>query len=422
MYGSNVERRTRSDRRVGLAAAIDAGGFGFILLDGSGRVLSANAAAGELVGRPQRQLVGEVIGSLIHPDDRGWSTSELDLLLVGAISRMRHEVRLIGGGGSEQWIELDARRAVMDTTGSAAIVMLGDASDRVVREQELRRLADTDPLTNLYNRRRFEFELERHLALARRYSMRSVVLLLDIDGLERINDAHGHRTGDRAITATAELLRNQTRSTDVAARIGGDEFAILLPHTEVRQAGAIADMLATTSRRTVVPNAPAEVAVSIGIAPITGSDADPAAVLERADAAMHTAKRAGGNSYAVEPAGDPAPAAPITNGALRSGTHEDRGGLRLATSSSSGAWHIGLKPLLETVAELGTPTRSLVAWELYSDESAIIDAWFLALREHLLAPVGYDVEDRAATFGLTREGHRRLDALERASPDGGSAA
>jgi len=278
--------------------AVEAG-FGFVVIDHHARVVAANAPVCDLLGRAEETLVERPLAELAHPDDRGWIESGLDRLRGGASDRLRQEVRLLGGAGETVWAELNVHPVALD--GAVwAVAMVEDARDRLARERELRRLADTDPLTDLFNRRRFEAELQRHLARARRYGAAGALLLIDIDGLKRINDERGHLSGDRAIIETAGVLRRKLRATDVVARIGGDEFAVLLPSASAADAWAVAESVIVAGRRH--PRNQGCVTVSIGIAAIESSPLDARALFERADRAMYAVKRGGGDGCAVHPA------------------------------------------------------------------------------------------------------------------------
>ena len=159
------------------------------------------------------------------------------------------------------------------------------------RVAELERLADTDTLTPLPNRRRFLRELERVVALAGRHGTPAALLYIDIDSLKAINDAHGHAVGDAVLVHVAKLLAQLVRSTDLAARIGGDEFALILDHLDhesaieaaERIARCIADNPAEVEGCTVALNA------SIGTAMILAGDSAEDA-MRRADRNMYLAK------------------------------------------------------------------------------------------------------------------------------------
>ena len=127
-------------------------------------------------------------------------------------------------------------------------------------------MADHDPLTGLPNRRKFETELERHIAHVTRYGSNGALLMIDLDHFKSVNDTRGHDAGDRLITAIAGLLKARVRASDIFARLGGDEFGVLLPQADRpsraprrRVADAVAQHGAAGGRRT-------NVTASIGIA------------------------------------------------------------------------------------------------------------------------------------------------------------
>jgi diguanylate cyclase (GGDEF)-like protein len=168
---------------------------------------------------------------------------------------------------------------------------LAAAQERVAG---LERLADTDTLTPLPNRRHFLRELERVVALATRHRASAALLYIDIDELKAINDTHGHGVGDAALVHVAELLAKLVRSSDLAARIGGDEFALILDHLDHDSAIEAADRIAR-----VIADNPVEsdgrlvkLKASIGTAMILPGDSAEDA-MRRADRNMYLAKSAG---------------------------------------------------------------------------------------------------------------------------------
>jgi len=284
-----------------LAGALTAARLGVIVLDCDGRVVHVTEPASELLDRSASQLIGQSIAELVHVDDRGWIQMEFELLSAGASERIRREVRLVNAQRDEVWGELNVRRFCPPGGGPVcAVAILEDARDRPLREHELRRFAETDPLTALLNRRRFASELDRHVAWSARYGARGALLVLDIDGLKAINDTHGHLAGDQAITAAASVLRAHSRASDVVARLGGDEFAVLLPSAGVEQAAAVAISLIGAIASSVGNGPHAAITVSVGIAAVNESG-DPADLCARADRAMYEVKRSGGNGYAIDP-------------------------------------------------------------------------------------------------------------------------
>lgn len=189
--------------------------------------------------------------------------------------------------------------ATEDDSPLRLIGTIADVSERRRREQDLRHQADHDQLTGLANRRGFERALRAHLADQRRSGSGSL-LLLDLDGLKEINDARGHAAGDALLVSTAKRLAASMRTGDVSARIGGDEFAVLLPDTTQEQAPDAAERLLARLRE---PTADLRgygverVAASVGVVAVAdlGPEDGPDELLALADRAMYRAKESGGD-------------------------------------------------------------------------------------------------------------------------------
>ncbi len=158
---------------------------------------------------------------------------------------------------------------------------------------ELERIAVRDPLTPLYNRRFFLTALTQRLARSKRYDAKAAILFIDINKMKCINDLFGHGAGDFALVHAAQLVRTNIRSTDVAARIGGDEFAVILEEVDEAQALAKADhleeVIAATPCRYGDDMLP--VSASIGFTMVRPEDSEDS-LIERADANMYARKRA----------------------------------------------------------------------------------------------------------------------------------
>ena len=169
--------------------------------------------------------------------------------------------------------------------------------------EEQRRLADhatqrasQDELTGLARRWRFDEALERQVVLAQRHGTPAALLLVDVDGLKRVNDTLGHQAGDRVLRHVGAAIHEQTRLSDVAARIGGDEFAIILQEAGGTDADAAAARIIAAAAQPNGPGLP-PTSVSAGSAPIDGS-LSASEVMRRADLALYSAKRRGGGSHA----------------------------------------------------------------------------------------------------------------------------
>jgi diguanylate cyclase (GGDEF)-like protein len=193
----------------------------------------------------------------------------------------------------------DAVERLVDATGAIQAVAVNELVLR--RSRELESQAHTDALTGLGNLRLLQRSIGHMLELQKRYGHPFGLLLMDIDGLKRINDAHGHQAGDRLLMQVAMSLRRSIRTVDVAARLGGDEFCVLAPAQEAEAALKLAERLSRAVEEEVAtPDDPA-VSLSIGVVscPAHGNDAE--LLIDGADRAMYRAKAAGDSVALGEP-------------------------------------------------------------------------------------------------------------------------
>lgn len=210
------------------------------------------------------------------------------------------EIPLVRRDGRELWVAItvEAVRAP-DGRVENRTIRLEDIGGRRGEEQSLRYLADHDSMTGLLNRRRFGDEVARVIRNADRFGDVGSLLFLDLDHFKHLNDAYGHSVGDAYLTRFANLLRATTRSTDVVARLSGDEFAILLPRTAPAEAADLAEKIRVATHSlpagvTVGDEIALGLTVSIGLTSIRpGGDENSADLLVEADLAMYEAKQAG---------------------------------------------------------------------------------------------------------------------------------
>lgn len=254
-----------------------------------------NPKAVELFGYAPEEYLDQAFLPLIHEDDRARIKTYYQQRMAGEPAPRNYEVRVVAKSGRV----IDCRVHVSLVSWGerpAALGILEDISDAKRLEAQLRAQATTDPLTELANRRQFMVRLEDAFArLQRDKTLEVGVLLLDLDHFKDINDRLGHAAGDAVLRRIAGVLRTELRQVDTAGRIGGEEFAILLPGSDLAAAAVFAERL----RRKIASSAAAEpdlaVTVSIGIAAMAPSDGQAEEALWRADTALYRAKAAGRN-------------------------------------------------------------------------------------------------------------------------------
>jgi diguanylate cyclase (GGDEF)-like protein len=248
----------------------------------------------------------------IHPQDRDWVASCLDAARAGGSLDIEFRIVLPDGRvralhGMGEVIDLDADMpaqvagAVGDAAAPRRAELLGviqDITDQKELQRQLELEAHTDALTGCASRRHF-LEIARHeLARAHRHSEDVSLLMLDLDQFKAINDLHGHPVGDLVLQKLVQVCEAMLRSEDTIGRIGGEEFAILLPETGSRKALDVAERLCSAVAAVEVPldGGPSlRFTTSIGVATLTQEDFSVAAILGRADQALYEAKRTGRN-------------------------------------------------------------------------------------------------------------------------------
>jgi diguanylate cyclase (GGDEF)-like protein len=167
----------------------------------------------------------------------------------------------------------------------------GPAIENAKRFREARQLADLDALTGLHNRRYFHETLSREVARAQRYDRQLALVVLDLDDFKAINDRIGHLTGDAVIAESAERVRDVVRTADIACRVGGDEFAVILPESTLADADQLYRRLQAALSARPIGQA-GRLSFSAGVAELKPED-DPTTFFERADEALYAAKERG---------------------------------------------------------------------------------------------------------------------------------
>lgn len=256
-----------------------------------GTIRYASPSITQFGGYEPRQVIGRNAIDLVLEADRP-AVAAAHRAAVATPGLMQVvEFRARTADGSLRWFEAQSRGVADDSGAAIGIVNAArDVSHRKQLEAELTSAALTDPLTGLANRRRFDI----HLADIQRAGQGGCLAIFDIDLFKTVNDRYGHQAGDDVLRTFAAIARGCVRDGDLIARLGGEEFGILLPGAGVDQARLVCERLRTTVADTAIAvgETRTRITVSAGIAPLTG-DSD--AVLKAADAALYQAKRAGRN-------------------------------------------------------------------------------------------------------------------------------
>jgi diguanylate cyclase (GGDEF)-like protein/PAS domain S-box-containing protein len=212
-----------------------------------------------------------------------------------------HEARMKTSRGRVFWARISAQTLHF----AGELCMLGgivDVSDAHALEERLRALAITDPLTGAYNRRHFADLAEAELRRAARYGHPTSLVMLDIDHFKAVNDDLGHAAGDAVLRGVARIVADTVRGSDVVARIGGEEFALLFPETTLRAARATAERIrrAVRSQSFASEGLPADRAITLSLGLTQQRSGETLGeVMQRADEALYTAKAAGRDRVVV---------------------------------------------------------------------------------------------------------------------------
>jgi diguanylate cyclase (GGDEF)-like protein/PAS domain S-box-containing protein len=283
--------------------AFEQAAVGMALVAPDGRFLRVNRALCELVGYDAETLLAMTFQEITHPEDLDLDLEYVRQMLAGERRAYAMEKRYFHADGHTVWVLLSVSLVRDDADGPLYFIsQIQDISERKQLEERLVFLAGHDEMTGLSNRRRFREELERVVGYAKRYRHGGALLLLDLDNFKQVNDTLGHRAGDRLVTEVAGRLRARVRTSDLLARVGGDEFAVFLPLATRSQAERVAgDLIATVGTECyLVDEAAVDARASLGVALFEPEwEPDPEALLMHADLAMYRAKREGGNRYTV---------------------------------------------------------------------------------------------------------------------------
>ncbi len=300
-YDDLSERRA-AERRAGLAerdfeAAFHASPHGVAIVGLDGRFLLVNQKLADIVGYPKEQLVDLTFQEITHPDDLDADLAQVSALVAGEIDSYDMEKRYYTREGRLIWVLL-AAAIVRDEDGQPRhfISQVQDISNRKRLEAHTYELANRDAITSLYNRRRFEEELRRQIGRCREDGESAALLLLDLDRFKNVNDSDGHVAGDQLIRAVGRALDDRIDEPDVAARIGGDEFAVILRDIDLAQARTVAEELRLA---VAVADTERSCTASLGLCRLHGDVPDAETCFRAVDRAMYRAKGQGRDRVVV---------------------------------------------------------------------------------------------------------------------------
>ncbi|HHP51260.1 MAG TPA: diguanylate cyclase [Moorella mulderi] len=243
-----------------------------------------NAKFEKLTGYCQEELEGRPLLDLVHPQDQKEVSGLLAQVLQG-ISGETREYRVISKGGEVRWVE--GTLVLLDPGQRMILGNVVDITDKKKAAERLEYLSFRDPLTGLYNRNYFEEQIR---SLSRSDKFPITIIIADVDGLKLINDTFGHFRGDELLIRASQILKSGLRSSDMVARIGGDEFIILLPHTDSSQGYKILERLRKSLEQYNQENPHLPLSISFGLATAYNAEALLDYAYKRADDLMYREK------------------------------------------------------------------------------------------------------------------------------------
>lgn len=267
----------------------------------NGKILTLNAYGEMLIRYKVSELWGTPFVDILALEDEIQDLSvSLEELYLGQREQFRHEAMTNCKDGSIRQVVWLHSRLNWHSENDSAVLSVGlDITEYKRVEGHLAWLADHDPLTNLFNRRRFSDELELILSWAERYERPGALLFFDLDKFKYINDTSGHQAGDALLRMVADMLSNTVRTNDITGRLGGDEFAIILPEVKVGDAIEVAKkILAYLGNAELTINGRThKISASIGIALFPEHGCNVHDLLAIADLAMYQAKESGRGAW-----------------------------------------------------------------------------------------------------------------------------
>jgi len=272
-------------------------------LDADGNIIDVNPAWLEMLGFTTEQVIQKPFAELLYGDSReNFSNYFSKFKKKGQVTGVHYQML----NREQQLLEIEINGRIgydQDGNFKQSHCILQNVSQRVAIEDQLKRLATTDDLTGLNNRRAFYVQAEQVRVRCLRYRHPLSAMMLDIDHFKLFNDRYGHQVGDQVLTTVATIIQQTIREVDVAGRIGGEEFAILLPETGLVDAAEVAERIRASvqaNQQVLIGELPISVTISIGVAAFCMPSGNTEQLLKTADRLLYKAKDSGRNRVEVQ--------------------------------------------------------------------------------------------------------------------------
>ncbi|EMP56284.1 PAS domain S-box/diguanylate cyclase (GGDEF) domain-containing protein [Marinobacter santoriniensis NKSG1] len=270
-----------------------------VIVNQEHRIVLVNTVAAGMFGHTADALNGSDLTLLIPVSNRSSHSQSVEGYFRAPHSRpMGVEKRFSGlrADGTEVPVDIMINTIVLDGA-KAAMAVVRDVSYQRALEERLTRESLTDGMTGFFNRRYFVAQLEAHHSDAMRSGLPTSVIMFDFDHFKTINDQYGHAGGDIVLIDTATMIQRELRALDVACRIGGEEFAIILPNTRLENAVSFAERIRQRieSMEFRLGDVTFHATITVGVASFTSTDTSYDSLMKRADKLLYAGKAAGRN-------------------------------------------------------------------------------------------------------------------------------
>ncbi len=293
-----------SRSKHGVESVLDQVGEGVILFDKFFKVIFCNKAASTLLLESANDVIGKHLKDFINPDDSDeeWCESDFAQIFYDAQSHQKDEAYFWRAKLSKFPVQY-TQSTIFYENDITGILFFHDDTEKMKIKQELSVLANYDHLTGVANRSLFMSYLDKTLAAAKRHKLSFGVLIIDLDDFKSINDNYGHSEGDEALRYICKTIGSVIRSDDLLARIGGDEFALIVSNVnEAYSVAVVADKIQKNITGFVCANGKeiltgCSIGIAFGDSKTISSDVDGASILKKADVALYKAKNKGKGTY-----------------------------------------------------------------------------------------------------------------------------